>query len=67
MECVKAAMSIVTIVNDLFDGSQLFRAFWVCLMFDVKIVTLIWGNIVYTILRVLCYRRSLRIYNPMPC
>jgi hypothetical protein len=29
MECLKAAMSIAAIVNDMCEGGQIFRAFWV--------------------------------------
>jgi len=34
-ECLSAAMHIASIVNDLTEGQQIYRAFWVCYVFHL--------------------------------
>jgi hypothetical protein len=41
MECLKAAMSIVLIVNDMCEGRQIYKAFWVSKAFNVQFIILI--------------------------
>lgn len=38
-ECLNAAMHIAAIVNDLTEGQQIYRAFWVYYLFGLTIET----------------------------
>jgi hypothetical protein len=63
-ECLKAAMNIVGIVNEICEVGQMFRAFWVsCKVFYNLLVLVAYPRIlVYPILCVLCGSGSLRLY-----
>jgi len=52
-ECLTAAMSIVAIVNDICEGGQMFRAFWVS------------GNVYCNLLNLVAYLRTLSLPNTM--
>jgi hypothetical protein len=52
-ECLTAAMSIVAIVNDICEGGQMFRAFWVS------------GNVYCNLLNLVAHLRTLSLLNTM--
>lgn len=63
--CLAAAMSIVDTVNDLIDAGQLFRAYWVSLVFwQYQASSLLTLDPVHTLLRILRIRDPLRVRHP---
>lgn len=61
-ECLRAALTIVGIVNEICEGGQHYRAFWVCST-PCTLSSLIMFA-VHELLRLLCCCSNLCFYNP---